>query len=57
MGNIYLKLNDNQKALKYYKKSLKIDSKNAEVLNNLGTIYFNNTTEALTYFNKSIQMY
>ena len=52
LANLYKKIDNNTEAIKYYEKTLSLDSNQESVYLNLGNIYFN--TEK---YNKSINVY
>ncbi|MEI6118737.1 MAG: tetratricopeptide repeat protein [bacterium] len=55
LGDVSFKKDDLNEALKYYNKTLKIDSKNIRALYRIGAISFQkeNYKTALGYFNKA----
>lgn len=57
-GDYFLKKKDRLKALQYYKKALRFDGNNAEVLNNLGYLEIQNENygEAEKYFKEAVSI-
>jgi tetratricopeptide (TPR) repeat protein len=55
-GNKYLEMNNLDSALVYFEKSVAINPRMADALNNMGTIYskMNNQAKALEYFSKAL---
>ena len=58
LGTLYLQKSEHKLAEKFLIKSLEIDSKNPNVINNLGILKkkINNIDEALNYFNENIKL-
>tara|TARA_B100000965_G_scaffold121006_1_gene99998 strand:+ start:47 stop:2080 length:2034 start_codon:yes stop_codon:yes gene_type:complete len=57
IGNIYTKKSEDQLAIEYYKKALKIDNKFSKALNNLANIYEDtgNYKKAVKYYKEAIR--
>ncbi len=58
IGNLYYDAHIYPKAIEYYERSLKVDSKNPDVITDLGTAYFysGNADQALKEFNRALQV-
>jgi Tfp pilus assembly protein PilF len=56
LGNVYYRLSDNDKAVRYYRSGLKVDPDNADIMNNLAFVLMEqgNLQEAKKWIEKAI---